>query len=182
MRFLFLVALIFFVACEAQPEAGDMSEAADATVATEASQMPAPEGESPYDVFGEMITEDDAVPVEQVMADRDAYIGKSLKIEGTVAEVCQMKGCWFTLRTDYGQNVRLQVAKKDDGAYAFTMPKDISGRHIIAEGTLSVETLSADMQRHLAEDAGKAMDMEEPHPAMELQMIAEGVLVERIEG
>ncbi len=134
---------------------------------------------SPYDVFGEAFSDEGAVPVQAVVAERDQYVGKPVKIEGTVAEVCQMAGCWLTIQAGDGDNVRILVARQESGDYAFTVPKDISGRRVVVQGTLAEETLLEGTQRHLAEDAGREVDEESLAPKAELQLTAQGVLVEK---
>ena len=134
---------------------------------------------SPYDVFGEAFSDEGAVPVQAVVAERDQYVGKPVKIEGTVAEVCQMAGCWLTIHAGAGDNVRILVARKESGEYAFTVPKDISGRRVVVQGTLAEETLLEGTQRHLAEDAGREVDEESLAPKAELQLTAQGVLIEK---
>ncbi len=132
---------------------------------------------SAYDTFGESFSDEGAVPVQAVVAEREAYIGQSVKIEGTVAEVCQMEGCWLTLQTGEGNNIRILVARKESGDYAFTVPTDISGRRVVVQGTLAEETLLEGTQRHLAEDAGIEVDEEDLAPIAELQLTAQGVLI-----
>ncbi len=134
---------------------------------------------SSYDVFGEAFSDEGAVPVQAVMAERDQYIGNSVKIEGTVAEVCQMAGCWLTIQAGDGDNVRILVARKESGEYAFTVPTDISGRRVVVQGTLAEEMLLEGTQRHLAEDAGREVDEESLAPKAELQLTAQGVLIEK---
>ena len=90
-----------------------------------------------------------------------------------------MAGCWLTLQTGDGNNVRILVARKESGDYAFTVPKDISGRRVVVQGTLAEETLLEGTQRHLAEDAGREVDEESLEPKTELQLTAQGVLVEK---
>lgn len=134
---------------------------------------------TPYDVYGQAFSDEGAVPVQAVVAEREAYLGRSVKIEGTVAEVCQMAGCWLTLQTGDGNNVRILVARTEDGDYAFTVPKNISGRRVVVQGMLAEETLLEGTQRHLAEDAGREVDAEALSPKAELQVTAQGVLVEK---
>lgn len=134
---------------------------------------------SPYEVYGEAFPDEGAMPVQAVVAEREQYIGKNVKVEGTVAEVCQMAGCWLTLQTGDGNNVRILVARKENGDYAFTVPKDISGRRVVVQGTLDEETLLEGTQRHLAEDAGVEVDEASLEPKTELQLTAQGVLIEK---
>ena len=132
---------------------------------------------SPYDAYGEAFSDEGAVPVQAVVAERDQYVGQTVKIEGTVAEVGQMAGCWLTIHAGAGDNVRIFVARDENGAYAFTVPTDISGRRVVVQGTLAEETLLEGTQRHLAEDAGREVDEESLAPKAELQLTAQGVLV-----
>lgn len=143
----------------------------------EAPAAAATQTSSPYDTYGEAFSEEGAVPVQAVVAERDRYVGQSVKIEGTVAEVCQMEGCWLTIHAGDGDNVRILVARKESGDYAFTVPKDISGRRVVVQGTLAEETLLEGTQRHLAEDAGREVDEASLAPKAELQLTAQGVLV-----
>lgn len=147
------------------------AEQADAPAAAAADVI------APYDVYGEAFSDEGALPVQAVVAEREQYLGQSVKVEGTVAEVCQAKGCWLTLQTGDGNNVRIHVARKESGDYAFTVPNDISGRRVIVQGTLAEETLLEGTQRHLAEDAGREVNADSLQPMTELQITAQGVLL-----
>ena len=160
-----LIFALFLGACGA--------EQADAPAAA------ATDTASPYDVFGEAFSDEGAVPVQAVVAEREQYVGQSVKVEGTVAEVCQMEGCWLTIHAGEGDNIRIFVARDESGAYAFTVPTDISGRRVVVQGTLAEETLLEGTQRHLAEDAGREVDEETLAPKAELQLTAQGVLIEK---
>jgi hypothetical protein len=81
---------------------------------------------------------------------RAKSFGKSIRVTGTVTEVCKVKGCWMMLR-DASSLVR--VTFKD---YGFFMPMDLVGKTVALEGVLSVETLTEAEARHYAEDAGKS--------------------------
>ncbi|HBB25639.1 MAG TPA: DUF4920 domain-containing protein [Bacteroidetes bacterium] len=91
---------------------------------------------------GERITLDAAMKAKS--------FGKSIRVTGTVTEVCKVKGCWMMLR-DASSLVR--VTFKD---YGFFMPMDLVGKTVALEGVLSVETLTEAEARHYAEDAGKS--------------------------
>lgn len=91
------------------------------------------------------------------------------KVRGIIEEVCQMKGCWMTLRNDEGANIR--VTFKD---YGFFVPKDISGREVIIEGVANKEMLEEDIARHYAEDGGKEYDESMRNS---ITFVANGVLV-----
>ena len=135
--------------------------------------------ENLYDIYGEAITDEGAVPVQAVVAEWEQYLGQVVKIEGTVAAVCQMKGCWLTLQTNDGNNIRILVDRTETGDYAFTVPTDISGRRVVVQGTLAETVLTEDEQQHLAEDTDETVDPDTRHSQTELQMRAQGVLVEK---
>jgi hypothetical protein len=120
-----------------------------------------------YDVFGETISAEGAVPVRTVVDAAEQYDGQTVKLEGTVYEVCQMAGCWLSVDAGDGRYVRVAVPRNDDGSYVFTVPTDISGRHAVVEGALAAVTLDAETREHLAEDAGHAQDGMDHHEGAE---------------
>ena len=130
----------------------------------------------PYRVYGESLTPDDALPVEAVAAAPSTYVGEVVKVEGTVREVCQVKGCWLTLQAEAGPDVRIRVPKTGTGAYRYTVPADLSGRRVVVEGKLEESTLTEAEQRHLASDAGGDLGGD-VQPLIELSMTATSVLV-----
>jgi hypothetical protein len=133
---------------------------------------------SAHDTYGDALTTEGAIPATTVLAEREQYVGKTVKIEGTISEVCQMMGCWLTLQAGDGHNIRVAVPRDEEGNYVYTVPKDISGRHAIVEGTLTEETLDEETQRHLAEEKGEEAP-EDLEPISELQLTASGVLIEK---
>ncbi len=168
MKRLVVLSLTLLLMAACQTETASTSEE---TAATETPSVPVG-----YAAYGETITPDDALAVESVVAEVEAYVGKEVKIEGTVAEVCQAMGCWMILRAGDEQTIRLNVPRNEEGNYVYTVPTDISGRTVIVEGTLEEATLSVEEQQHLAEDAGETLG-DDIEPVRELQMIPRGVLV-----
>ncbi len=109
--------------------------------------------DSVYGNAGEVL---DVIPVEAALSEPQVYLGQSIAIRGTVHEICQMKGCWFMLRSaDSGEGLRVHTDMKEDGDYLFTVPRDISGRHAIVYG--KIKSSDHDLESHFQEDAsGKA--------------------------
>lgn len=149
-----------------------------AACATEAPEVADPN--ATYEAFGASVAAEGAVPVQAVVAEPSVYVGRTVRIEGIVREVCQVKGCWLTLDAGDGTPVRVNVAKTEAGDYAFTVPKDIDGRRVVVEGWLEEATLTAEEQQHLAEDAGTAYDSLAAPAGTELRLTAAGVLVEKV--
>lgn len=158
-----LPALLLFAACQQTDHTNHAQHATEAAV---------PAG---FAVYGETLSPDGALPVQDVVLQPATYAGQTVKLKGTVAEVCQAAGCWLTLQTDTGTNVRILVARNADDSYKFTVPKDISGRQVVVEGVLEAATLSQAEADHLAADAGQ--EATASGDQTELRLTATGVLV-----
>lgn len=117
-RLLILPLLFLAAAC-----VGDHSESVDVA--------------AHYDAFGEEFSPLDAVPVQAVVADGAGLVGKPVKIEGKITEVCQGMGCWLSFQIVDGPLVRIDVPRDDAGAYVYTFPKDAAGRRAIISGVLA---------------------------------------------
>jgi len=101
-----------------------------------------------YDSFGMDILPEKAMSVDFLLSEVNTD-PQLFKVEGVIEEVCQMKGCWMTLKNDTDANIR--VTFKD---YGFFVPKDVSGKKVIVEGEASRELLDEDLAKHFAEDEG----------------------------
>jgi hypothetical protein len=117
---------------------------------------------------GDMVSSEDAISVNKFLSEVNNDTA-TFKVKGTIEEVCQMKGCWMTLKNEQGANVR--VTFKD---YGFFVPKDVSGREVIIEGVASREILDEDVARHYAEDGGKEYDESMRNS---ITFVAKGVLI-----
>lgn len=138
---------------------------------------PAPVAEDTYATFGAALTPAGAQPLPAVLADAEALAGQSVKVSGTVREVCQNKGCWLTLNADGVDPVR--VTFRD---YGFFVPKDLAGHEVVLEGTLQQTTVDVETLRHYAEEGGKSEDEVAAitAPKVAFSLIADGVLVPRM--
>lgn len=90
-------------------------------------------------------------PLATILASPQTYVGQTVRTEGEVSAVCQRMGCWMELRTDGGA-VRVPIA-----GHAFFLPRDITGRHAIIEGTVSASELTAEQRAHLASEGAQAL-------------------------
>lgn len=134
-----------------------------------------------YDAYGTAITADDALPIQMVAAERDRYSGQTVKVEGLVAEVCQNAGCWLTLAVDPETTpVRVEVPRDSSGAYVYTFPMDISGRRIVVAGTLLAGDGAGHEHGEHADEGGAHSEEEAAAMALDLAIVADGALVERI--
>jgi hypothetical protein len=120
--------------------------------------------------FGEAFTDAKVVPLADVMADVEKFAGKTIKVEGTIKDVCQNKGCWLVV-TDGDREMR--VTFKD---YGFFVPKDSRDRKVVMEGTVARKILSEGAAKHYAEESGSgAGPASISGPQEVVTMIASGV-------
>ncbi len=126
--------------------------------------------------FGKKITDKGAIPATQLVTKMGAKDKMPAKVEGTVEDVCQMKGCWMKVKTGDGQSMR--VSFKD---YGFFVPKDIVGKTVVLEGTAETTVTPVADLRHYAEDAGKSKEeiAKITQPEKALTFVADGVIVKK---
>ncbi len=108
--------------------------------------------------YGKGLSGSDTVKLSELVAHPDQYVGKTVRVEGLVTDVCAKRGCWMMLAGDKEfQTIRVKV---DDGVIVF--PMDAKGKHAVAEGVFSVRKLSLDETveylEHLAEESKKPFD------------------------
>ncbi len=79
--------------------------------------------------------------IKAILAEPEKYLGKEVKIEGEITQVCQMAGCWIMVKDESSKEPIM--VKVDDGVIVF--PKDGAGRKVIAQGKL--EKLADEAQK-----------------------------------
>lgn len=108
--------------------------------------------------YGKGVKVAEATPIAKILADPDAYVGKTVRIEGKVLDVCPMAGCWMELAEEGGKE-KLKV-KVDDGVIVF--PMTAVGKLAVAEGTLEAIPMTREKYvewlKHLAEEKGETFD------------------------
>ena len=89
--------------------------------------------------------------------------GAQVCLEGSVAAVCQNKGCWLELQqADQSVHVTFE-------GYSFFVPKDSKGRAVRLEGKVSVQTPDPEQVEHMRkEGAGESA-------AAKVSIVASGV-------
>ena len=102
--------------------------------------------------FGEPFTKAKTVALKDVISSVEKYADKSVKVEGTIQDVCQNKGCWLVL-TD-GKN-SMRVTFKD---YGFFVPKDSMGKKVVLEGLVEKKTIDEDAAQHYASESKTKVD------------------------
>ena len=103
--------------------------------------------EAVWSHYGHGVHDGDSYPVDDLLADPASFEGKTVRVGGELASVCQAVGCWIRLGSAES-NLLVQV--KD---LAFHVPKDATG-DAVAEGVLAIREIPVDEQKRLLEQSG----------------------------
>lgn len=130
------------------------------------------------DVYGKGVTLTEATAVSAILDNPDSYLGKMVRVEGMIIEVCAKRGCWMYVAGDR-QGEKIQV-KVTDGEIVF--PMSASGRMGVVEGVVEELKLSRDemikYQQHLAEEKGQPFDPSTVKDERMIRLIGLGAEIE----
>lgn len=151
--FLSTVVILFAIAVNAQPPAGDAK---------------------PGDQYGEKITADGAVNIADVAAKLDKTESIDTKIKAKIVDVCPKKGCWLKLQVN--DSTTAMVKMKD---YGFFLPLAAKGKTVVLDGKVQMKTTSVAELKHYAEDAKKSKEeiAAITKPENEIRVMAKGIVV-----
>ena len=82
--------------------------------------------------YGDGVTLEAATPIADILKAPEAYLGKTVRVDGTVSAVCEEMGCWIEL-TDPAIKKGLRF-KVEDGVIVF--PLSAKGKQASAQGAL----------------------------------------------
>lgn len=121
-----------------------------------------------------------ATPIAQLAASPDQFVGKTIRVDGTVTAVCEHQGCWMVLK-DAASDATVRI-KVDDGVIVF--PMTAKGKKASAEGVFEKIDVKPEAAHHEAMDTEKKdepkKDVPAAHadqPAATHQLKATGALV-----
>lgn len=152
--------------------AGAMAPAAEGEEEEGAGVAVAPA--TPGQAYGAAITTAGALPMSALPVALGQRDSAQVKLVGTASAVCQAKGCWMTLPTADGKEMRVRFRD-----YAFFVPKDLSGHEVVVSGWAYRSTVPKSELQHYAQDAGKT-DQEVAaitQDEQQLTFLADGVRV-----
>ncbi len=130
-----------------------------------------------YSFFGEQIEDQVTDTYASVYESAQNGTVENVVLEGEITQTCAKKGCWMDVKMAEGDT--MMVRFKD---YGFFVPKEgAEGLRTVIRGNARMDTISVDLLRHYAEDAGKNEDevMAITEPLFVLEFIADGVLIEQ---
>lgn len=150
-------AALFSLGCEKGPKTGEeptSAKVAPAAAKPASAKATTVEGKT----YGAGVKMETTVSIEELLANPDAYKGKTVRVAGMVTDVCPKRGCWFDMAGEKpGQKLRFKVT---DGEMVF--PMDSKGKHAIGEGVVNVRELSLEetkkYEAYQAEEMGKEFD------------------------
>ena len=144
-----VLSTLALAACDAGPKTGTSASAplptggqpaANPSVANAKLDLAAvaaataPAGQS----FGAGVKSASSMPIDALLADPKAHVGKTVRVEGMIVDVCPKRGCWMDLAgPGVGQKVRFKVT---DGEMVF--PADAKGKYAVVEGVVAVNELT----------------------------------------
>lgn len=114
----------------------------------------------------------DAAGLRQALAEEGRT---QIRFEGDIVATCPKKGCWMDVAS--GEDT-VFVRFQD---YGFFVPTEgAEGKRTIMQGEAFFDTLTVDMRRHYAEDAGASEEeiLAITEPELKLAFTATGVMIE----
>lgn len=127
--------------------------------------------------FGKIISQDGAISMDELLSRMASADSVSAKVRGVVTSVCQVKGCWMTVKSPSTAEAPEMFVQFED--YGFFMPFDLAGKEVVMDGYGYRSVTSVDELRHYAEDEGKSAEeiAAITEPEEELKFLANGVVI-----
>lgn len=128
--------------------------------------------------YGNALVLKEKTKISDIVANPKKYEGKKVQVEGAIVGVCEKRGCWIKISSDKEfESIRFKV---EDGVIVF--PMEIKGRSVIAEGVVSVTTVSKEQQieqgKKHAKETGEEFDPATvTGPKTTVQINGEGAVV-----
>ena len=112
--------------------------------------LPAVAGDGSY---GAALTQEKVTAIADILDDPEAFKGSTVKVEGTVTEMCAHKGCWLVLDDGEGHTL---LAKSTGDKVAVS--EDATGHKIMVEGVVVVEYKAEKPDKHDHEEGEEGHD------------------------
>lgn len=109
--------------------------------------------------YGAGVTVDKATTIADLLKAPDQFAGKAVRVEGTIAAVCEEMGCWIQIE-DPATKAAIRC-KVEDGVIVF--PVAAKGKKAVAQGTLEKVSDDPETAKHMAESKADPSKGAEPH-------------------
>ena len=147
-----VLPLVLLAACGATETADGVTPADAPEVVTEEALTEAVEE---WASFGEPMTSENTVSLAALLDSPEDFTGQTVRVEGTIADVCQMAGCWMVIAD--GERT-LRVTMKD---HAFSVDKGAATRTGQVEGVVIARPADPERAAHFASEAQNPDSMPE---------------------
>ncbi len=108
--------------------------------------------------FGEPLrmAETETIALATILADKPAYDGKTVRVSGTVAAVCENRGCWLRMVDgEGGEDVFVKFTCPVKGRL---IPMNAVNHRVVVEGKIIMGEITEEKARHYAKDAGDSSE------------------------
>jgi len=82
--------------------------------------------------FGAGVSNKDAVAISDLYAAPAKFVGKKVRIDGVVTDVCTDMGCWMAIASEQEPTLIVRIKVEDGGSIIF--PVSAKGKKVSAEG------------------------------------------------
>ncbi|MBM74772.1 MAG: hypothetical protein CMK59_05180 [Proteobacteria bacterium] len=136
-----------FLACTKAPTETSAPEQAASTQEAPAPQPAEAEQANSFEDFGSPFTLDEIIPASQLLNAPTEYVGKNIRIEGKVSDVCQKMGCWLVISDE---NKHMRITTKNHG---FFVNKQGAGSQCEIEGEVISREIDPDRTAHFESES-----------------------------
>lgn len=133
---------------QVQPEAHAAHDP-HATNAPLAAPLSPANAAAPASHFGTALTVTQPTALAAIVATPQQYNGQTVRVDGTVAAVCQARGCWMQL-TDADQRVHIRMH-----GHSFFIPRNAAGHRARVQGTVIAANAEGHCESEAAEQTGQ---------------------------
>jgi len=129
--------------------------------------------------YGKGVSMQETIPISRIYDDPGTYVGKTVKVQGLIVDVCSTRGCWMSIASDRAfETLRIKVT---DGVIVF--PITARGKRASVQGQVQEISMTREQaiefKKHQAEESGKPFDPASVTGAVKLYQIrATGAVIQ----
>ena len=161
--------LIALIACSQENTQNAPAVPADVPVEKKEQVDPAA-----FEQYGQEFSIAESIPASKLMSNPEEYVGKKVRVSGTVSDVCQKMGCWMVITED---DKHMRVTTKE---HKFFVAKDGSGSQCDIEGEVIKKEADKDRTEHFASEKsdGAPVPEGEVNNSATYEIVAEAIRFE----
>ena len=105
--------------------------------------------------FGAPFAIKDVIPAKDVLSEPTSFVGKTVRVEGTVKDVCQKMGCWMVISEG---DTSMRITTKD---HKFFVAKDGAGSKCHIEGEVIARQKDPERTAHFESETSEGAPIPE---------------------